>query len=391
MDMYGYANRRCGQSSGTHDPLFAKALVLQAGESRIAIVTLDVGSMISDNLRRDVAAKLNIPLLLLAASHTHSAPAFLPYGSAPAAGPAAQAYLAELEQKVFSAVEQASKSMFDARLGIARGSLQLGYNRLLVRDDGRARALFDNLDRVPYGPIDPEVVLLRIDDTNGRSRALLVHYAAHAVVLGPTNCKYSADYPGVLQAKVESALEGVQAMFVQGGAGDINPLFQGRTGKEEEDFKLVQKMGELLAAEVLRANRRVEMLPARPPSIQSRTEVLTFRHRWEKDKSMQVGIATVLINGEVAIATLPGEPMHKLQRMWKDQADVTHPLFYGYTFTAGGTWAGYIPDLRTAAYGGYGADASTNIEVGAGEALMQRHLVNLYDMRGMWRDKPGAR
>src|SRR5262249_55984278 len=70
MQMYGYANRKCGPANGTHDPLFAKALVLEAGDSRIAIVTLDLGSMISDNLRRDVASRLNIPLLLLAASHT---------------------------------------------------------------------------------------------------------------------------------------------------------------------------------------------------------------------------------------------------------------------------------------------------------------------------------
>ena len=52
--------------------------------------------------------------------------------------------------------------MFPAKLGVARGSLQLGYNRLLLRDDGRARALFDNMERVPYGTVDPELVLLRV-------------------------------------------------------------------------------------------------------------------------------------------------------------------------------------------------------------------------------------
>jgi hypothetical protein len=391
MDMYGYANRKCGPASGTHDPLFAKALVLEAGGSRLGIVTLDLGSMVSDRLRREAASRLNLPILLLAASHTHSAPAFLPYGSAPSMGAAADAYLAEVEDKVLGALEQASKTMFDARLGISRGSLQLGYNRLLLREDGRARALFDNLDRVPYGPLDPEVVLLRVDDVNGRARALMVHYAAHAVVLGPTNCKYSADYPGAMQARVEAELEGVQCMFVQGGAGDINPLFQGRSGNEEADFGLVRKMGELLAAEVLRANRRVQPLSPAKHSIEARSEVLTFGNRWEQDRKLEVGIATVLIDRQIAIATLPGEPLHKLQLMWKQQADVPYPLFYGYTFSAGGTWAGYIPDLRSAAYGGYGADASTTIEVGAGETLMQRHLRNLYGLLGMWRDKPGAR
>jgi hypothetical protein len=102
-----------------------------------------------------------------------------------------------------------------------------------------------------------------------------------------------------------------------------------------------------------------------------------------------VGITTILIGREIAIATVPGEPLHKLQKMWKEHADVPHPLFYGYTFSSGGTWAGYIPDLRSAAYSGYGADASTRIEVGAGEKIILRHLTFLYELLGMWLEKPG--
>lgn len=389
MPMYGYANRKCGPANGTHDPLFAKALVLQAGDSRLAIVTMDVGSMVSENLRRDVASKLGIPVLLLAASHTHSGPAFLPEDRSPASDAAAAAYFAELEGKVFRVVQEALGALFPAKLSAGRGSLQLGYNRLLLRDDGRARAMFENPERVPYGPVDPEFTLLRVDDTEGKTRALLVHYATHAVVLGPTSCKYSADYPGVMQTQVENELKGAQVMFVQGGAGDINPLFMGRSGIEEQDFKVMQTMGELLAAEVLRANRNVEALPPAPASIRSQGEVLTFRDRWEKDKTVKVGITTVLINGQVAIAATSGEPMHKLQKMWKDQAAVKVPLFYGYTFSSGGDWPDYIPDLRSAAFGGYGADTSTVVETGAGETIVLRHLTNLYDLLGMWHDKPG--
>ena len=388
MPMYGYANRKCGPANGTHDPLFAKVLVLDAGGSRMALVTADLGSLVSDTLRREVAAKLGIPVLLLSASHTHSAPAFLPFGSAPAADDGARAYLAEVERKMFGAIETASRSMFPARLGLGRGSLQLGYNRLLLREDGRARALFDNLERVPYGPVDPEVVLLRVEDLEGRPKALLVHYAVHAVVLGPTSCKYSADYPGVVQSAVERELNGTQVMFVQGGAGDVNPLFQGRSGREADDFAVMEKMGQLLAGEVLRANKGVTML-APVDAITVRSEVITFGERWEKDKALEVGITTILLGREIAIATVPGEPLHKLQKMWKEQADVPYPLFYGYTFSAGGTWAGYIPDLRSAAYGGYGADASTRIEIGAGEKIMLRHLTFLFDLLGMWKDKPG--
>ncbi len=387
--MYGYANRKCGPANGTHDPLFAKALVLAAGDSRLAIVALDLGSIVSENLRRDVADKLKIPVLLLAASHSHSTPAYLPGAGVTPMSFEPSPYQLEMEKKVFDAIQRAAASMFPARLGIGHGALQLGYNRLLRRDDGRARALFDNLERVPYGPVDPEFVLLRVEERNGTPRALLVHYACHAVVLGPTSCLYSADYPGAMRAKVEAAMPGVQCMFVQGGAGDINPLFEGRTGKEDEDMATMQKMGELLGDEVVRCSNDIKSTaPVRYP-IQYESETLKFGDRWEKDKSIEVGITTVLINREIAIAAVPGEPMHRFQTYWKQHADVPYPLFYGYTYSAASMWPGYIPDIRSAAYGGYGADASTRIEVGAGETIMQHHLINLYKLLGMWRDKPG--
>jgi neutral ceramidase len=388
MPMYGYANRKCGPANGTHDPLFAKALVLRTGDSAVALVTLDLGSLVSEKLRLEVADKLGIPVLLLAASHTHSGPAFLSQSdSGPT--PEGKEYLAELERKVFGVVRDAAASMFPARLGTGRGSLQLGYNRLLLRDDGRARALFDNPDRIPYGPVDPEFMLLRVDDAAGAARALVVHYACHAVVLGPASCKYSADYPGALKAKVEAEMKGTECMFVQGGAGDINPLFLGRTGKEEEDFATMRKMGETLAAQVLRTARQISPGPPNRYPIQSSSEVLKFSDRWEKDKQLEVGITTVLINRQIAIAAVPGEPFHKLQVLWKTEADVPFPLFYGYTYSGAGAWAGYLPDLRSAAYGGYGADVTTRIEVGAGERIVQRHLIALDGLLGMWRDKPG--
>ena len=130
-------------------------------------------------------------------------------------------------------------------------------------------------------------------------------------------------------------------------------------------------------------------MPSGPDGITSKSEIITVKDRWDTAQTVEVGITTVLINRAVAIAAVPGEAMHRLQRAWKDRAEVPVPLFYGYTFSAGGTSAGYIPDLRSAAHGGYGADASTRVEVGAGERIMERHLINLYGLLGMWLDKPG--
>jgi len=181
----------------------------------------------------------------------------------------------------------------------------------------------------------------------------------------------------------------VQCMFVQGGAGDINPLFQGRTGREEDDFSTTSKMGELLAAEVLRARKNIQPVAELTAPIQWKSETLKFADRWDKTKAVEVGITTVLVGRQIAIAAVPGEPMHRLQTAWKQRADAPHALFYGYTTTSGHPWPGYIPDLRSAAYGGYGADVTTRIEVGAGEAIIERHLISLWGLLGMWRDAPG--
>ena len=96
----------------------------------------------------------------------------------------------------------------------------------------------------------------------------------------------------------------------------------------------------------------------------------------------------MLINREIAIAAVPGEPLHKLQTLWKAQAECPSRSSTA-TRTRRRIWPGYIPDLRSAAYGGYGADVSTRIEIGAGETIMQRHLINLYRLQGMWKEEPG--
>lgn len=384
--MYGYRNRKCGPATGVHDALYAKALVLEAGGSRMAIVTMDLGSITSERIFARAKAELNLPVVLLAPSHTHSAPAFL---AASLGSERPSAYLAEVEEKIVRVLREASAVMAPARLSLARGSIRLGYNRLLLREDGRARALFDNLDRVPHGPVDPEFVLLQVAAPDGAPKALIVHYTAHPVALGTTNCLYSGDFPGVLQRRMETAMPGVQAMFVQGAAAETNPLFQGRTGDSEKDFATMTRMGDLLADEVLKTAGRIPAGEAKPASILHKTATLTFQGRWDKQQAIRVGLTTVLINGEIAIATVPGEPFLSMQARWKREADVPSPLFYGYTQSTGDPWPGYIPDIRTAAYGGYGADNATTIEPGAAERIMDHHLIQLYGLRGMWLSEPG--
>ena len=379
MPMAGYPNRTCPAATGKLDALNAKVLVLSTGDKRVALVTLDLVNFVSDRLRSEVASKLNIPVLLLGSSHTHSGPAF--GKSSP--------YATEVEDKIFGAIQQASRNMFPARLSVGRGSFQIGYNRLVPGSDGRSQVLHFNRDAIPYGPVDPEYMLLRVEDNTGATRALLVHYACHAVVLRHLNCQYSADYPGVMQRKLKSQMKGVQVMFVQGGAGDINTILEGRSDDPKQNYDVVVRVGEALAASVFET---AKAMPAGKPNrypILSTSEMLEFSNRRPNRAPLHVGITTLLIDREIAIAAVPGKPMHKLQEMWKTGAEVPQPLFWGYTYSSGGEWPGYIPDLRSAAHGGYGADSS--IEIGAGETIIQHHLKNLYGLQGLWQDNQSAK
>ena len=55
------------------------------------------------------------------------------------------------------------------------------------------------------------------------------------------------------------------------------------------------------------------------------------------------------------IATVPGEPFIQLQLDWTKKVEAAHPFLFGYTWSEG-TWPNYLPDIKSAALGGYGAD-----------------------------------
>src|SRR5499427_625417 len=84
LPMYGYRNRT-SPSQGVLDPLYARVLALEAGETRLAIVTLDLGEIFAnhwlDRLRETVRKSSRVSYVLVVASHTHSGPA--PQGDCP--------------------------------------------------------------------------------------------------------------------------------------------------------------------------------------------------------------------------------------------------------------------------------------------------------------------
>jgi hypothetical protein len=277
-----------------------------------------------------------------------------------------------------------------------------------VRADGSVEWFERNLTKVPTAPVDPTVSVMRVDTTNGKPIAILVNYSCHPVVFGPDNLEYSADFPGVMTRTVEKAFDGQPlAFFIQGAPGDINPYYA-VTPLEQDAVKWRDWTGMHLGEEAARVAQSIKTEPERNASIDFAEEMLEFKLRWDPDKfrqglvaafgpkvfddygsnitrQMKLPAATLLINKQIAVMTMPGEPFVDFQRNWRDRCPVRHAFFFGY---ANGYY-GYFPTIRAASMGGYGAaSSSTWVEVGAGERLVDHAVATIYKMLGRFTDSP---
>jgi hypothetical protein len=204
--LVGYGNRSTG-AQGVHDPLLARALVLEHAGETWALVSCDLCYLSAHTMaevRASIQTRTGIAAerTLVATTHTHAGP----HDSHP------ENWHRPLAEIIADAVAVAYSNRQPARIGNGRGLLY-GYsiNRRW-------------LDR----PIDPGVVVLRVDDLTGRPLGLLTNFACHAVVLGYDNLRISGDWPGYAMHKLEERLgSGVTCLFTQGGAGNINPLVTG--------------------------------------------------------------------------------------------------------------------------------------------------------------------
>jgi neutral ceramidase len=410
VQMWGYEDRR-QPATGMLDPLYARVLVLEAGPEnaprRLALVTLDLGRTFGPGslarLRETATRSSAISCLLVAASHTHSAPVIRDeYRDAPPAWE--QAAL----DKIGRAIAEAAAGLQPARIGVATGTAYIGHNRLRVNPDGTVSWFERNPTRIPTAPVDPTLTVLRVDRADGTPLAVLTNYACHPVVFGADNLRYSADYPGVMNRVVEREFGGrAQSFFLQGAPGDINPYYA-VTPIEQDAIGRRDWTGERLGQEAARVAQEIHTRAPDAPSIDFAESAITVRLRWNVEKfraallkflgpdgmeiygarivpEIQLPVTTVIINGDIALMTMPGEPFVDFQMNWRDRCPVPHALLLGYT----SGYNGYFPTIAAASRGGYGAaSASTWVEPGAGERILDNAVTKVYEMLGRLSDLP---
>ena len=399
-------------ATGAHDPLYARVLVLEVDQTRLALITVDLCRVfqepLMERLRQQVKESSGISFVLMVATHTHSAPIIPINENFPLTGMVA--WQEDAVAKIAKATEKAHGRAAEAWLGTGYGMAYIGHNRRKLNPDGTVTMMFRNPTRIPTAPFDPTVAVLRIDTENRKPLAILVNYACHPVVVMANLKQYSADFPGVMCNTVEAAF-GPQTMafFLNGGAGDIDTYYTG-VPLAEDPVARMEWSGETLGEEAVRVGKKIRTEPSPEASLDFSEDWLTFGFRWDVEKYMkafeksvepelrqyylpeikpekQVPVTTVLINKQIAFMGMPGEPFIEFQMNWRERSPVADSFFLGY---ANGFFS-YFPTIRAATEGGHGAkNIWARIEPGAGERIVDHCLIRIYEMLGRLTDDPAV-
>ena len=207
-----------------NDPLYAKALVVKSETATVVLITVDavaigeigrIGNDFLSTVRAQLQTELGIPpsSVLINASHCHGV------------------VRADTAALTIQAVRQAWQGLVPVSVGAGVDQEnRISENRRLKMNDGsevdmrRAYSMPRDDEVAGVGPIDPQIGLLRIDGPGGRPLAVVYNFACHPI-MNPPSKGNSADFPGFAAKVIEETLgHGALAFFIQGCAGDINPV-----------------------------------------------------------------------------------------------------------------------------------------------------------------------
>lgn len=380
----GYASRK-KPSEGISDKLYAKALVLDDGQNKIAIASTDLlwaPLEITNEVRGIVKNKIGIPEsnVLVCATHTHFGPKIDKIRKDWPDTPASKvdkSYVQELTKRIAESILTASKNTRPAKLGMVKGEIsEIVYNRRTKRPDGKVAMTFRLPPADPnlaFGPIDPQVSILRVEDFSRTPVGTIVNYACHPVCGATDNQEFysiSADYPGYTTRVVEE-MEGGICLFALGTAGDMNPV-----RIEGENHR--SRIGKALGGEVLRRLQFVSTSDDIALKATKKQIVLPIKkdlppERLRDPNKPEEIIATeiqVLRIGDIYILGLPGEVLVEIGLEIKKRADIKKLFIISLSNDA----CGYVCHSQAYDEGGYEPGWGTNLAKGAGEIIIKEAL-----------------
>jgi hypothetical protein len=175
------------------------------------------------------------------------------------------------------AVKAALAAVEPVRIGAGAGTEdRITVNRRFALRDGHegderhAYSLQPDAEFADCGPVDPEIGVLRIDRLDGRALAVVYNFACHPIQGVPSGAN-TADITGFASQAIEDALGGdATVLFLQGCAGDVNPVFY----KDVDRPRNGEPLGTMLAVSVLSALARIECRDDTPVGLVPESVVL---------------------------------------------------------------------------------------------------------------------
>jgi hypothetical protein len=389
VPMWGYGARRDQLSAGLLDPLHAAAVVLQVGETKLAIVGLDLGRSPSEkslqNIRQRIKSAAAIEHSFIAGSHTHHGPVLElsdEDGKGKGRFDAALRYYRQLEDAIVDAIVDADRSLVPAKL--ATGAVEIdGFNR-------------NRHTKLQPKPVDRTLAVARLDHAaTGQPLAVIVNFTGHPTSVPSKTLQFSADYVGAMKATVEQEFGGT-AIFMQGASGDLS-INKG-TNADHAAF------GRVLGRQVVKLASSLEPTLVDKPALKVREDRFRFDSRTDLNNPLvraaysfaffpelvanfteeyadgvRPRLTVALINDDIALVGVSGEFFCQHALRLRERARVGRLFFFGYC----NGYHQYFPTIEAAAEGGYGADNQVApAAVGAGEQLMNTALTWIYQMQG---------
>ncbi len=425
--MSGYFSERL--STETHDPLLAKAVVLEQERVRVALVFCDLISIEGDlatTARQRASKRTGIPAanILICATHSHTGPLY--YGALRKQLHEATAakfgedihervdYRDTLAERLADVVARAYRNLQPVTLETGRTEQRgLAFNRRFHMKDGTV--VFNpgktNASIVrPAGMVDPTVGLALFRGRKGQAPlASITAFALHCDTVGGTH--YSGDYPHYLELELRRQLgANFLSCFGNGPCGDINHIdvSHGRPQKGHEEARRIgTTLGQTVlaalptlnaakpdlaalgtrifvplqtntAAQIAAAREKMPLVGAKKLKFLEEVEVCRIADLALMNQTRRaLEVQTFRLSADTAIVGLPGEVFTDLGLAIKAKSPFQNTLVLELCNDS----IAYVPTQRAFVEGSYEI-VNSRIAPGGGEMLVETAAKLLRELKG---------
>jgi len=264
-------------ATGVHDPLWTRVLVLQYGDLKLALVSLDVVGYLYPEVQaiRKEAADLGFRQIIVASTHTHEGPDTIGlWGPNPFTDGKDPRLMQYIRRQTLAALREADRRLQPARLTLAKTTLPETFGQII--GDFRDPIVLDN-----------RLTILKLDDLQGHTIATVVNGAIHPETSGGQGSLISSDFPHYVREGIEKGgftvqgrtVEGIggTAIYINGAVGGLMTTLRTKVKDEsgnilpQRSWEKMQRIGELIAGAVLESLRGSTTVPIRGLDVKTKT------------------------------------------------------------------------------------------------------------------------